>query len=125
MSLLFALFSPAWASDVLIPEATPASMEDFSVSYTVYSMVVSALENEGLSVDDGDEIREWAGDIADGCALLDDCPANLFSRSEARLALVLTIGQNSRGLNVEAKFFGADDSAPLKVLRQGVAGGGE
>jgi hypothetical protein len=125
VSLLFALFSPAWASDVLIPEATPASMEDFSVSYTVYSMVVSALENEGLSVDDGDEIREWAGDIADGCALLDDCPANLFSRSEARLALVLTIGQNSRGLNVEAKFFGADDSAPLKVLRQGVAGGGE
>ena len=125
MSLLFTLLTPAWASDVLVPEATPASMDDFSISYTVYSMVVAALEKERLSVDDGDEIREWAGDIADGCSLIDECPGNLFARSQARLALVMTIGQSSRGLNVEARFYGAEDTSPLKVLRQSVSGGGE
>ncbi len=125
MSLLLALLAPAWGAEVLVPEATPTSMADFSVSYMVYGLVVSAVEKQGLDVDDGDEIREWAGDSADACADVEGCPASLFKKSEARMAIVLAVGQGKKGLGVEARIYAKGDKSPVKVVRETLDGGEE
>lgn len=125
MSLLLALLTPAWSADVLIPEATPASMADFSVAYMVYGLVVSQVEKQGLEVEDGDEIREWAGEGGDACADVETCPAKLLKKSDARMAVVLAVGQGSKGLTIEARLYAHDDKSPVKVVRNTVAGGEE
>lgn len=125
--LLAAIFSsaPAAAGDVLVPEATPASLSDFQYAYMVYSFVVSALEDRNLDVLDGDEIREFAGGNADACADSDECPANLWSSSDAPMAVVLVVGQADDALSTEVRYYSADQAEPVKVIRETVAFGAE
>ncbi len=125
MIALLALLGRAQAADVLIPEATPASMSDFSVAYMVYDLVVGQVENKGLDVLDADELREVVDGDADACADLDDCPAKLWDRTDARLAVVIAIGQADGGLNAEVRLYGWDNAQPLKTIRKTIPGGGE
>ncbi len=125
MIALLALLGRASAADVMIPEATPASMSDFSIAYMVYDLVVGQVENKGLDVLDADELRELVDGDADACADLDDCPAKLWDRTDARLAVVIAIGQGDGGLNAEVRLYGWDNAQPLKTIRKTVPGGGE
>lgn len=125
LALLALTAAPARAADVLVPEATPRDLADFAVAYMFYEMVVGAGRDAGLDLDDADAIRRWAGTDADGCYDLEDCPGDLWSRTDARLAVVMSVGQAPGGLDVDVRLHGADEAAPFKVLRQVVPPGGE
>ncbi|MDP2313913.1 MAG: hypothetical protein Q8P41_13485 [Pseudomonadota bacterium] len=122
---LLALLGSAHAADVLFVEATPVTLDDFSVAGLFYGMVVSAAEEEGLSFDDEEAIRAWAGTDADTCWDVDACPANLWGRTNARLVVVISVGQSGGGLEIGVRLHGADDAAPFKVLREFVRPGQE
>ena len=122
---LLALLGSAHAADVLFVDATPATLDDFSVAGLFYGMVVSAAEDEDLSFADVDAIRAWAGEDADTCWDVDACPANLWDRTDARLAVVLSVGQSPAGLEIGVRLHGVDEVAPFKVIREVVAPGQE
>ena len=122
---LVALFASAQAADVLFPEATPASVDDFSVAGLFYGMVISEAEKQGLDFEDADDIRLWAGADADACADAPACPANLWDRTGARLAVVVSVGRSPLGLDVVVRLHGVDEAAPFKVLEESVPPGQE
>lgn len=122
---LLAIVGSAHAADVLFVDATPVTLDDFSVAGLFYGMVSTAAVDEGLSFDDVDAIRTWAGEDADTCWDVDACPANLWDRTNARLAVVLSVGQSPAGLDVGVRLHGADEAAPFKVIRETVAPGQE
>lgn len=116
MLLPLLLTSAGWAADVLIPEATPASLDDFSVAYMVYDLVLNETNGGLYRVDDADRIRAWAGPDADGCFDSDACPANLWSRTDARIALVLGVGREEKGIAVTVRFYDANHTAPIREM---------
>ncbi|MFN7144706.1 MAG: hypothetical protein ACK4YP_13100, partial [Myxococcota bacterium] len=122
---LLALLAPAHATDVLFVEATPVTLDDFSVAGLFYGMVLSAADEERLDYEDADAIRKWAGKDADTCWDNDVCPANLWDRTDARLAVVMSVGQEADGLKVEVRLHGVDEVAPFKTLRETVGPGEE
>jgi hypothetical protein len=122
---LVALLSAAQAADVLFVEATPATLDDFSVAGLFYGMVVSAAEGAGVDFEDADAIRAWAGRDADACWDVDVCPANLWDRTGARLIVVMSVGRVEGGLEVGVRLHGADERAPFKVIREVVPPGKE
>ncbi|MDP2305974.1 MAG: hypothetical protein Q8P18_08095 [Pseudomonadota bacterium] len=125
MTGLLALLGHAQAADVLFVDATPVTLDDFEVAEELYGMVVTAAKNEGLSFDGVDAIRTWAGEDGDTCWDVDACPANLWDRTDARLAVVLSVGQSPSGLEVGVRLHGVDEAAPFKVIRETVAPGQE
>ena len=62
---------------------------------------------------------------SDTCADNDACPANLWDRTDARLAVVMSVGQSAGGLEVTVALHGAEEPGAFKVLRQVVAPGQE
>jgi hypothetical protein len=122
---LLALVGAAHATDILFVDATPATLDDFSVAGVFYGMVISAAEDDDLSFDDADAIRKWAGADADACWDVEACPANLWGRTDARLAVVLSVEGTDTGLEVGVRLHGADEAAPFKVIRESVAPGQE
>lgn len=118
------LCGPAWATDVLVPAPTPGSVADFSVAYMFGGLVVSALEDQGISVEDDDAIRRWAPGEADACYETTGCPESLWSRTDARLAVVMAVSSSPTGLHVQVRLVPADGTAPT-VLQSDVASGGE
>jgi len=122
---LLALLGRASAADVIIPDATPASMSDFSIAGMFTGFVVDAIDGRGLGVLAGEELIEAVGGDADACADLDDCPGKLWDRTDARLAVVMAVGQGDDGLNIEIRLYGWDNAAPLKTIRKVASGGGE
>lgn len=122
---LLALLGTAQAADVLFIDATPLTLDDFEVAEAFYAKVVAAAEDEGFSFDDVEAVRAWAGEDADTCWDVDACPANLWDRTSARLAIVLSVGQSPAGLEVGVRLHGVDDVAPFKVIRETVAPGQE
>ena len=126
LTLLALVQQPAFAGEVLVPEATPAQLSDFSVAYLFYDMVVSQLRDQGIGVQDADAIRTWANSDADACWDNPDCPRLLWDHDAGGSALVvLGIGQTSAGLEVNAKIYKYGDSEPTDVVHEIVAGGGE
>ncbi|MFZ5482211.1 MAG: hypothetical protein ACOZNI_35950 [Myxococcota bacterium] len=125
LGLLAALAAPALAADVLVPEATPRSLDDFAVASLFYQLVVDAAREQGVDLEDADAIRKWAKAAGDGCYDNDACPGTLWSLTDARLAVVMSVGRTPAGLDVDVRLHGADDPAPFKVLRQQVAPGEE
>lgn len=123
--MLFTLLTNALAADVLIPAVTPLTVEDVAISESFYRQVVSASLQAGLTVEDADGMRVWAGADAENCYDNTNCPQNLWSRTDARVAVVLRVGQGSNGLIVEARLNGYSDSAPLNIMRETVAPGKE
>ena len=122
---LWALVGAAQAADVLLLDATPVSVDDFSIAGLFYGMVTSAADDAGLEYEDADAIHRWAGKDADTCADNDACPANLWDRTDARLAVVMSVGQSAGGLEVTVALHGAEEPGAFKVLRQVVAPGQE
>lgn len=122
MTLL--LLSPAWATDVLLPAATPASVSDFSVAYMISDLVVNALEDRGLDVDDDGEIGRWAGGDAVGCFDNPACPQILFGRTDARIAVVLGVEVRPDGFDIEARLIPAGDEDG-EIMREFVPAGQE
>ncbi len=119
------LVGSARAADVLVPDPVSGDVDDLAVAAIFQSFLIQALLDGGVSVDDGDTIRAWAGGAADDCFERPACPANLWERSDARLAVVTSVVRSSEGIDVEARFHGVDDAAPFKVYRERVALGGE
>lgn len=117
--------APALGADVLVPEATPRDLSDFAVASLFTQMVVDALGEEGVALDDADAIRTWAGRDADGCYDSDGCPGRLWERTDARLAVVMNVGQADGGLDVDVRLHGADEVPPFKVLHEVVTPGEE
>jgi hypothetical protein len=122
---LLALIARAEAADVLLVDATPVTLDDFSVAGMLTDMVADAVRDEGLDLDDPEAVRSWAHTDADTCWDVDACPANLWDRTGARLAVVMSVGREGGGLAVAVRLHGADDAAPFKVIRQVVPPGGE
>lgn len=126
LSLLALVLEPAFAGEVLVPEATPAQLSDFSVAYLFYDMVVSQLRDQGIGVQDADAIRTWANSDADACWDNPDCPRLLWDHDAGGSALVvLGIGQTSAGLEVNAKIYRYGDTEPTSVVHEIVGGGSE
>ncbi len=94
----------AGAAEVLLPPATPLTVADEQVAEVFYRQVVAAALQTGLSVEDADSIRTWALADAEGCFDNPDCPALLWSRTEARLAMIVRVGKGSSGLLVETRW---------------------
>lgn len=122
---LWALAGAAQAADVLLLDATPVSVDDFSIAGLFYGMVTSAADDAGLDYEDADTIRKWAGNDADTCADQEDCPANLWERTDARLAVVMSVGQTPKGLEITVALHGVEEAGAFKALRQVVAPGQE
>lgn len=125
LALLLALAAPARAADVIFPEATPVSLDDFSVAYLVYDMVLGEVAQGMYVVEDGDTIRKWAGPDADGCFDNDACPGNLWARTDARLALVMAVGAEGDRTRITVKFFAWDRAEPLRVVEDSIPQGTE
>lgn len=123
--MLLALLSVANAADVLIPEATPASLDDFSVAYMVYDLVVGQVGGSMYAVEDGDAIRKWADKDAEGCFDEPACPANLWGRTDARLAVVMGVGKADGGLAITARFYEPGRADPLREIQDVVPAGAE
>jgi len=123
--VLLALASVGFATDILVPEATPESLGDFALAYMVYDIILNELSSSSYRVEGGDEIRRWAGKDADGCFDNDACPANLWDRTDARLALVLGIGLTDDGTSITARFYDAGHEEPIRVLNDVVPAGAE
>lgn len=119
------LLGRAQATDVLVPEATPATLDDFAVAYMIYDMIATNLADDGLAVDDAEAIRVWAKTDGDACFDNAACPANLWGRTGARLAVVLSVSQGSGALAVEALLYTRGQSAPVRVVKEQVPEGSE
>lgn len=125
LALLLALTSPTSAAEVLFPEATPIALDDFSVAYIVYEMVYGEVANGLFDIEGGESIRKWAGADADGCFDNDACPANLWDRTDARLALVMAAGAQDGGTAIEIRFYAWNRREPLRVMKDIIPGGTE
>jgi hypothetical protein len=119
------LLGAALAADVLYPGVSPLTPADQALAESVYRQIVSAALQAGLSLEDIDGIRVWAGGDGEFCADTDGCPLNLWSRTDARIAVVLMIGQGSSGIIVETRLYTAENISPVKVSRETVAPGKE
>ena len=117
--------SPALAADVLVPEATPGVASDFAVAYMIYDMTAGALRDLGVSVSDAEDIRGFADTAGDACFTNAACPANLFSGSDAKVAVVLSVSSGSSGLKVVARVYQRGTGTPVKTVEQTVPEGGE
>jgi hypothetical protein len=105
--MILALLTSAAAQDVntvLLPEFTPESVSDIAVGYMVYDQLRRELHARGITVIDGDQLRESVGDAADDCADVPDCPAMLWEHYDVPLALVGTIGAVDDGLDITVGF---------------------
>lgn len=126
LTLLALAIGAAHAGDVLVPEATPAQLSDFSVAYLFYDMVVSQLRDQGIAVQDADVIRGWAESDADACWDNPDCPRLLWDRDAGGSALVvLGVGQTANGLEVNARIYKAGETEPTETVHEIVPGGSE
>jgi hypothetical protein len=124
--LLAILLAPrAAAADILIPEATPESLDDFSVAYMVYDLVATELNSGMFRVDDADRIRAWAGKDADACFDVPECPGNLWGRTDARLAVVMGVGHTDAGLSITVRFYDPDHTDPIREMQDVVPAGAE
>jgi hypothetical protein len=123
--LALALAQPARAADILVPDPVARELNDLSVSFMFAELVVSAMRDGGLDVEDAEAIRRWAGPDADECAASDNCPAVLWPRTNARLAVVIVAGRTDGELDVEVRLHGADDASPFKVIRKRLPPGSE
>ncbi len=116
----------ALAGDVLVPEATPAQLSDFSVAYLFYDMLLSALRDQSLGVQDADAMRKWAGTDGDACFDNPDCPRLLWDHDAGGSVLVvLGVGQAGDGLEVTARLYSSGQSDPAQTIHETVSGGGE
>lgn len=125
MLAVLALLAPAHATDVLFLDATPVAVDDFSIAGLFTSMVVAAAEERGLAFEDADAIRAWAGADADTCWDVEACPANLWDRTGARLAVVMSVGKRPEGLAIGVRLHGVDETAPFKTFEEIAAPGQE
>lgn len=116
----------AFAGDILVPEATPAQLSDFSLSYLFYDMVISQLREQGLGVQDADAIRLWAGSDGDACFDNPDCPRLIWDHDAGgSVLIVLGIGQSVDGVSVNARLYRVGETEPAEELHETVASGNE
>jgi hypothetical protein len=116
----------ASAGDILVPEATPAQLSDFSLSYLFYDMVIGQLREQGLGVQDADAIRLWAGSDADACFDNPDCPSLIWEHDAGgSVLIVMGIGQNADGVTVNARLYRVGETEPAGELHETVPSGSE
>ena len=116
----------AFAGDILVPEATPAQLSDFSLSYLFYDMVIGQLREQGLGVQDAEAIRLWAGPDGDACFDNPDCPSLMWERDAGgSVLIVMGIGQNADGVSVNARLYRIGETEPAGELHETVASGSE
>ncbi len=126
LTLLALHLRSAHAGDVLVPEATPAQLSDFSVAYLFYDMVLTQLRDRGLNVQDADRMRPWAASDADACYDNPDCPRLIWDHEEGGTVLVvLGVGQTDDGLSVTARIYKEGEDEPAEEIIETVAGGAE
>ncbi len=117
MGLLLGVVS-AFAGDLLVPSATPRSPEDQVVAASFHAQVLRAALQANVTVDDPAAIRNWIGE-AEGEACYsrpDRCPGNLWVHTQARVAMVMSVGVATDGsLEVEARYFAYGSPKPIHV----------
>jgi hypothetical protein len=126
--MILALLTSAAAQDVntvLLPEFTPESVSDIAVGYMVYDQLRRELHARGITVIDGDQLRESVGDAADDCADVPDCPAMLWEHYDVPLALVGTIGAVDDGLDITVGFHQPGEGSAIASYNEEVWAGGE
>ena len=125
LTLLLAAPLASAAQDVLVPEFTPGSAEDFGVSFLIYDAVVSELRGRGIDVIDAEGIRALAGDRGEDCIERAECPDLLFDDFPARLAVVGRVSQRPEGLDIRVELHDPNNALPGKVIEDLVPSGGE
>ncbi|MEN9786223.1 MAG: hypothetical protein RLZZ299_1487 [Pseudomonadota bacterium] len=123
--LALSLVAPARAEDVIAPDPTPRSLEDFTLAFAVQEALLEALRAGGVDVVDADTMRKWAVPAMDGCAENAECLTDTWPATDARLAIVMLAGRVPGGIDVEVRLHGADAEAPFKVYADSVKDGEE
>ncbi|MCK6504176.1 hypothetical protein L6R53_12370 [Myxococcota bacterium] len=90
----------AVAADVVLPDFTPATMDDFAAADDLGNLARMALEDRGLVVLGGEALEALVGDAALACADEVSCPVNLWGRIDASTAVVGRVGQEDGLLHV-------------------------
>ena len=85
------------------------------MSYLFYDTVVSHLREIGLSVQDADTMRPWAGSDADACYDNPDCP-NLLWDHDAGGTLLIVLGIGQSGATFIAAIALLADSTDTRAL---------
>lgn len=85
------------AADIVLPDFTPATMDDFAAASDLGSLARMALEDRGLTVLAGEDLADRVGDAADACADEVACPVSLWGQVDATTAVVGRVGHD-RGL---------------------------
>jgi len=125
LTLLLASVSAHAAQDVLVPEFTPGTANDFGVSYLIYDSIIYDLMDRGVDVVDADAIRALVGDRADSCSEVSECPDELFDHFPARLAVVGSVTQVADGLSITIELHDPNNAVPVKALSEVIPPGGE
>lgn len=122
--LLLAWSALALGAELLLPSATPRTPGAQNAALIFHGRVVQAASVANVTFEDPARIRAWVGATAgEGCYQRPErCPADLWPHTQARLAIVLAVGENPDGsLDVEARFFGPASAVPIHTLRETVA----
>lgn len=85
---------------MVLPDFTPATMDDFAAADDLGNLARMALEDRGLVVLGGEALEALVGDAAMACADEVACPVNLWGRIDASTAVVGRVGQEDGMLHV-------------------------
>lgn len=120
------LLNSVMAQQLLVPEFTPESVTDFTVSYMMYDQLLRDMRALGMEPIDGDTLRQTHGDVGDDCAINRDCVAALFELyPDAPLVVVGEVGTTNEGLTVEVHYYVRDDPQAVKTRKQVLEPGAE
>jgi len=117
LSGLLLLVGVASAGDVLVPTFTPTTMSDFQPSERLTEETLAALAARGVAFVPPSEIQRRAGEVADGCADVQDCTTTMWHHFDtARLAVVGSVTWEEGLLHARVRLHGPDDASPIEVL---------
>lgn len=116
LALLLLVAAPARAQDVVLPDFTPASIEDFGLADDLTNLARMALEDRGLQVLSGEALSERVGAAADACADDVSCPVSLWPLVPARTALVGRVGRAGNLIHVRVQVYTDRGSRASRVL---------
>lgn len=108
----------ARAADIVLPDFTPATMDDFATADDLGNLARMALEERGLVVLGGEALESLVGDAAMACADEVTCPVNLWDRVDAPTALVGRVGQEDGLLHVRVLVYEGRGSRATRTYEE-------
>lgn len=113
--------SPARADEILLPDFTPATLEDFALADDLTNLARMAFEDRGFAVLSGEDLTDRVGDAADACADDVACPVSLWPMVSARTAVVGRVGRAGSLIHIRVLVYADRGSRASRVLDERVA----